>query len=398
MDSSGHAGTGNIAIRPVPLRSRRMALWLAGMVLLMALVLGALYVFNSFRSHAIADFFAHNRPPPAIVAMTVAESQAVPHYLSGIGTIAAVHQVTVASQVGGAITQILFTAGDSVAAGQPLVQLDDGPEQGDLKNFEAQARYDLVTLKRNQELVAKQAVSQSTLDQSQSQLDQANAGVARMKALIAQKLIRAPFAGKLGVRLVEVGQYVAPGTAMVSLTDLSRLYVNFTLPEQTAASLTQGQEVEFDVDAYPGQRFVAKINAIEPQVTTETRTIKLQAVTDNPDGKLLPGMFANVRVVLPPQPDVVTVPETAVENTLYGDSVYLVRQDGVDAKGKPVLKAKRVPVKTGEHIGERVAILSGLSVGDRVVALGQNKVLFDGATVAPSDSGGLALPAKIPNN
>ena len=398
MDSSGRAGPGDIAIGPVPLRSRRMALWLLGMVLLMALVLGGLYAFNSFRSHAIADFFAHNRPPPAIVAMTTAERQPMPHFLAGIGTIAAVHQVTIASQVGGAVTQIQFTAGQTVAAGQPLVQLDDGPEQGDLRNFEAQERYDAVTLKRNQELVAKQAVSQSALDQSQSQLDQANAGIAKTKALIAQKLIRAPFAGKLGVRLVEVGQYVAPGTAMVSLTDLTQLYVNFTLPEQTAESLKPGQEVELAVDAYPDQRFKAKINVIEPQVTADTRTIKLQAVMDNPDGKLLPGMFANVRVVLPPRPDVVTVPETAVENTLYGDSVYVVHQDGVDTKGQPVLKAKRTPVTTGEHVGDRVTVLSGVAEGDRVVALGQNKVLFDGATVAPSDTGGLALPAKIPTN
>ena len=398
MDSSGRAGPGDVALPPVPPASRRKALWVGGMALLMALLLGLLYAFNSFRSHAIADFFAHSRPPPAIVAMTVAERQSVPHYLGGIGSIAAVHQVTIASQVGGAVTQILFTAGQDVTAGQPLVQLDDGPEQGDLKNFEAQQRYDALTLKRNQELATKQAVAQSTVDQSQSLLDQANAGIAKTKALIAQKLIRAPFAGRLGVRLVEVGQYVAPGTAMVSLTDLSRLYINFTLPEQTAASLTAGQEVEIGVDAYPEQRFKAKINAIEPQVTADTRTIKLQAVMDNPEGKLLPGMFANVRVLLPARPDVITVPETAVENTLYGDSVYVVEPEGSDDKGQPLLKAKRVPVTTGEHVGGRVAILSGVKAGDRVVALGQNKVLFDGAAVAPSGNEGLALPAKIPTN
>jgi multidrug efflux system membrane fusion protein len=398
MDSSGHARRGNIDIRPVPLGSRRMLLWLVVMALLMGVVLGALYAFNTFRSHAIADFFAHNQPPPAIVAMTTAESQAVPHYLTGIGSIAAVHQVTIASQIGGAVTQILFTAGQTVAAGQPLVQIDDGPEQGDLKNYQAQERYDALTLKRNKELQAKSVVSQSTVDQSQSQLDQADAEIAKTKAIIGQKLIRAPFPGKLGVRQVEVGQYVAPGTAMVSLTDLRQLYINFTLPEQNAAHLRQGQEVEFTVDAYPTQVFTARINVIEPQVTADTRTMKLQAVTENPDGKLLPGMFANVRVVMPPQPDVITVPETAVENTLYGDSVYVVHQDGIDKKGQPILRAKRTPVKTGEHIGARVVILNGVKAGERVVALGQNKVLFDGAVVAPSDTGGLPLPDKIPTN
>lgn len=398
MDSSGHAARGDDAIRRVPLGSRRMALRLVAMALLMALLLGGLYAFNSYRSHAISAFFAHNRPPPAIVAMTVAERQTVPRYLTGIGTIAAVHQVTVVSQVGGMVTQILFTAGETVAAGQPLLQLDDGPEQGDLKNFEAQAHYAAVTLRRNQELAARQAAPLATVDQNQAQLDEADANIAKTKALIAQKLIRAPFAGRLGVRQVEIGQYVGAGTAMVTLTDLSQLYINFTLPEKDAAAVHPGQAVQLGVDAFPGQSFDAKIHVIEPQIAADTRSIKLQAVMANPDEKLLPGMFANVRVVLPPAADVVTVPETAVDYTLYGDSVYLVRSEGDDAQGKPQLVAKRVPVEAGEHVGDRVIILSGIKAGDRVVALGQNKVLFDGEPVTPSEAGSLVPPAQIPNN
>lgn len=398
MDSSGHSRSeGGVIIRPVRLGDRRMRFRLGIMLLIVLAVLGGLYFFKTMRDSAIKAIFS--RPlPPIPVAMTTAETQTVPHFLSGIGTVAAVHQVTVASQVGGMVTQILFMPGQAVKAGDPLVQLDDGPEQGDLRNFEAQARYAAVTLRRNQELLAKQAAPQSTVDQNQSQLEQANAGIAKTKALIAQKIIRAPFSGRLGVRQVEVGQYVGPGTAMVTLTDLSRLYINFTLPEQDAAQLRPGQEVELAVDAYRGESFKAAINAIEPQISADTRTLKLQAVMENPDGKLLPGMFANVRVVLPPRSDVVTVPETAVENTLYGDSVYLIWQDGTGADGKPVLKAKRVPVKTGEHVNGRVAILSGVKAGDAVVALGQNKVLFDGAPVAPNPQGGLAPPASIPNN
>jgi multidrug efflux system membrane fusion protein len=398
MDSSGRAAGDGLAIRRVPLKSRRMVLWLLVMGLLMALLLGMLYVFNSFRSHAIANFFAHNKPPPASVAMTVAENGTVPHYLTGIGTVAAVHQVTVTSQVGGMVTRILFKSGETVAADQPLVQLDDGPEQGDLKNFEAQAHYAAVTLKRNQELALRQAAPQATVDQNQSQLDQANANIAKTKALIAQKLIRAPFAGRLGVRQVELGQYVGAGTPMVTLTDLSRLYINFTLPEKDAASLHAGQEIEFGVDAFPGQSFKATIDAIEPQIAADTRNIKLQAVMDNPENELLPGMFANVRVVLPPEAGAVTLPETAVDYTLYGDSVYLVRQEGTDGQGRPELVAKRVPVKTGEHFGNRVVILSGIKAGDRVVALGQNKVLFDGEPVTPSEIGALVPPAQIPTN
>ena len=397
MDSSGRAAP-DAAIRRVPLGSRRMVVRLIIVALLMALLLGGLYLFNQFRTHAISAFFAHNRPPPAIVAMTVAEQQTVPHYLTGIGTIQAVHQVTVSPQVGGLITQIPFTAGDAVTAGQPLVQLDDGPDQGDLKNFEAQARYAAITLKRNQELAVRQAAPQATVDQNQAQLDEANASIAKTKALIAQKLIRAPFAGRLGVRQVEVGQYVGPGTALVTLTDLSELYINFTVPEKDAAQVHPGQAVELSVDAYPGQSFDAKIAVIEPQISPDTRTIKMQAVMENPDGKLLPGMFANVHVVLPALSGVVTVPETAVDYTLYGDSVYVVSAEGKDAQGKEQLVAKRVPVKAGERFADRVVILSGVKAGDRVVALGQNKVLFDGEPVTPSDASGLALPAQVPNN
>jgi len=374
-----------------------MLLRLLIMLVIVMAVLGGLYGFKTFRDSLIKGIFSQ-KPPPIAVAMAVAETETVPHFLSGIGTIAAVHQVTVASQIGGMVTQIHFSPGQSVKAGDPLVQLDDGPEQGDLRNFQAQARYAAVTLKRNQELLARQTAPQATVDQNQSQLDQANASIDRTKAMIAQKLIRAPFGGQLGVRLVEVGQYVGPGTAMVSLTDLSRIYINFTLPEQDAAALTPGQEVSLTVDAYRAQTFMAKINAIEPQVSADTRNIKLQAVMDNPDGKLLPGMFASVRVVLPPEQDLVTVPETAVENTLYGDSVYVIRENGTAADGKPILIAKRVPVKTGERINGRVIIASGVAAGDRVVALGQNKVLFDGAPVAPNATGSLALPAHLPNN
>jgi len=381
-----------------PVSRRRVRWWAGGTLLLMLALLGLLYAFNAFRAHGIATFFANNKPPPAVVAMTVAETQNVPHYLPGIGTIQAVHQVTIASQVGGMVTQIMFTAGATVKAGDPLVQLDDGPDQGDLKNFEAQARYAAISLKRSQELLVNKNTPQATVDQNQSQLDQANASIAKTKALIAQKLIRAPFSGKLGVRQIEVGQYVGAGTAMVTLTDLTHLYVNFTLPEQDAAMLRPGQSAEIAVDAYRGESFPARVDTIEPQVSADTRAIKVQAIMDNPDGKLLPGMFANVRVVLPPQPDVVTVPETAVENTLYGDSVYVVHDAGNGADGKPQLKAVRTPVKIGQRFKNQIAILSGVTAGDRVVITGQNKVLFDGALVAPSDSGGPTPPAQIPNN
>jgi membrane fusion protein, multidrug efflux system len=397
MDSSGHARGGDAALDDRTRRPPKTARWLIIMGAIVLAVLGGLYFVRNMRDQAIKAIFAAPKPP-IVVAMTEAERQSVPHSLDAIGTIAAVHQVTVAPQVGGIVTQIFFTPGGIVKASDPLAQLDDGPEQADLKNFEAQARYAAIALKRAQELQSRQVGSQATVDQNQSLLDQASANIAKTKALIAQKLIRAPFAGRLGVRQIDLGQYLSPGTPMVTLTQLAQLYVNFTLPEQDAATLAPNQEIEFTVDAYPRQGFQAKINAIEPQIAADTRTVKVQAIAENQDGRLLPGMFAKVRVVLPPLADIVTVPETAVENTLYGDSIYVVKDGGADPNGKPVLKAVRTPVKTGEHFGDRVAILSGLEPGQRVVALGQNKVLFDGAPVAPSDSAGLTPPTTTPVN
>jgi multidrug efflux system membrane fusion protein len=206
----------------------------------------------------------------------------------------------------------------------------------------------------------------------------------------------------LGIRQVDLGQYVNPGAAIVSLTDLDTLYANFTLPEQNRAQLSVGQTIVIAVDAYRDRSFPAKLATIEPQVGADTRTIKLQATLANQGHLLMPGMFANARVVLPPLPDIVTVPETAVEYTLYGDSVFVVGEDAGaaaagQAGGAPALKVKRTFVKTGDHFDNKVAILEGLKPGDRVATSGQIK-LNDGATVTITASDALATPAKVPTN
>ena len=355
--------------------------WLVIVGLLLVLVLGGLYGFNRFRERAIANFFAHNKPPPAEISAVVAKTGQVPNYAQGIGSLAAVHQVTVTSQVGGLVTKILFKPGTEVKAGDPLVQLDDGPERGDLASYEAQARYATVSLERAKVLAQRQAGTQATVDQLQSQLDQARAMMLKTYALISQKLIRAPFDGKLGVRQVDLGQYVSPGMPIVSLTNLKELFVNFTLPSTMRAEIAAGQKVDVISDAFPGHNFEAKITTIDPQIRPDTRTMTIQARMDNPKEELLPGMFVDAKVVLPPKPDRVILPATAVDYTLYGDSVYVVRQDGNDASGKPVLKAYRVAVEAGERWGNNVAILSGVKPGDRVVAAGQIKLQNGGEVI-----------------
>lgn len=367
------------------------------MAVLLLIVFGGLYYYNVFRTKMTAQFFATMKPPPVTIAVAEAKSEALPQSLSGIGSMTAVHEVTVAPEVGGRVTKIFFQSGATVHAGDPLVQLNDQPEQGDLLNFRAQARLAQVNLVRAKELASRGNGPIANVDLYQSQLDQANAMIAKTQAIIAQKIVRAPFSGVLGIRQVDLGQYVNAGTALVSLTDLDTLYADFTLPEQSRSALSVGQTVEIAVDAYPKRDFAGKLTTIEPQIAVDTRTIKLQATLANPDHLLQPGMFAKARVVLPSLPSVVMVPETAVDYTLYGDSVFLVTQDGSDGNGKPVFKAKRSYVKTGEHVGGQVAVLDGLKPGDRVAASGQIK-LHDGAIVIPGTSDSLAAPAHLPNN
>jgi membrane fusion protein, multidrug efflux system len=280
-----------------------------------------------------------------------------------------------------------------VKAGDPLVQINDAPDRGDLANYQAQANLAQIKLARSAQLVKRQFTPQETVDENQSQLAQMNALTQKTEAIIAQKLIRAPFSGQLGIRQIDLGQYLNPGAPIVTLTDLSLLYVNFTLPSQIRRQISVGQRVNVTSDAFPGRIFVAEITTIEPQLSPDTRTIEVQATMPNPGDALLPGMFVDAAVVLPPQPDAMVVPETSVEYTLYGDSVYVIREDGKDAKGNPVLKAMRTPVKTGTRWDDNVAILSGLKPGERVVAAGQVK-LQNGVQVAVTGS----PPPQPPTN
>ncbi len=368
------------------------------MALLMVLFGAGFYGFNAFRAQAINAAFTRmaTSPPPVVVAVAVAKKETMPRYAPGIGTLQAVHQVTITSEVGGLVTKIYFHAGAAVKAGDPLVQLNDQPDQGDLSNFRAQAKLAELNLVRSKELLARQNAAQATVDQNQAQLDQMRANIAKTEAIIAQKLIRAPFDGVLGIRQVEVGQYVNAGGPVVTLTDLNNLYVNFTLPEQQRGQIAVGQQVLISVDAYPDRTFEAALTTIEPQIDPGMRAVKVQATLANPDHALQPGMFANIRVVLPSGPDVVTVPATSVDFTLYGDSVFVVREDGKDADGKPVLRVTRTFVKTGERDRDRVAILDGVSPGDQVVVSGQLK-LQSGTAVVVQPSQALAPPAKLPN-
>ena len=375
-------------------RPVRLVRWFLIVGLLLAAVVSGLGFFKFvFLPNLFKEIFS-KPPPPASVNIATAKSETIPNLLTAVGDLAAVHQVNVTSDVNGRITDILFTAGASVKEGTPLLQMFDAPEQGDLANYKAQQRVAQISLDRAKQLAERQFGPQATVDNAQAAFDQASAGIAKTEAIISQKLVRAPFDGELGVRKVEVGQYLTAGTQIVSLTDLSALYANFTVTEKDSAQLKVGHTVRIAVDAYPGRTFEGKITTIEPQIATETRNIRVQATIQNPDRILKPGMFVTTTIVLPNNPPVITVPETAVDYTLYGDSVFLIGEKKAE-DGKTSLTATRTFVQTGKRIEGRAEILKGLKDGDRVVAVGQLK-LQSGSAVTISTDPTPPIPAKPP--
>ena len=389
-----HKISGEPIDNKAPKRPVRPVLWFIIVGALLAVLVGGLVWFNYFRGQMIKQFFANNKPPPVAVSAAEAKSEVVPNLLTAVGGLAAVHQVDVSADVNGRVTEIKFEPGSHVEAGTPLVQMFDAPEQGDLANYKAQSTVAQLSLDRAKQLATRQFGPQATVDTAQAAYDQALAGIAKTEALISQKLVRAPFSGDLGVRKVEVGQYLTAGTAIVSLTDLSELWANFTVTEKDSGNLKVGQPVRLKVDAYPGRTFDAKITTIEPQISTDTRNIRVQATISNPEKILKPGMFVTTTVVLPDKPAVVTVPETAVDYTLYGDSVFVITEKK-EADGKTSLSAVRTFVQTGSRVEGRVEIVKGVKPGDKVVAVGQLK-LQSGAAVSISTDPAPQIPAQPP--
>jgi multidrug efflux system membrane fusion protein len=384
-----------LAGKPIDEKGRkrpvRLVRWFIIVGLMLTVVVGGIVYFQSWKEGFLKHMFATMKPPPATVSVVEAKSEVVPNLLTAVGGLAAVHQVNVTSDVSGRITDIKFQPGSHVEAGAPLLQLFDGPEQGDLASFKAQAQGAQAALERAKQLASRQFGPQSTVDATQATYDQAMAGIAKTEALISQKLVRAPFEGELGVRMVEVGQFLNAGTTIVSLTALDELYANFTVTEKDSGALKVGQIVRIKVDAYPGQSFEGKITTIEPQIMADTRNIRVQATIANPNHILKPGMFATTTVVLPDKPPVITVPETAVDYTLYGDSVFLIAEKETD--GKTSLTAVRTFVQTGNRVDGRAEVLKGLKPGDRVVAVGQLKLQSGSPVVISSDP-----PPPIPAN
>jgi membrane fusion protein, multidrug efflux system len=289
-----------------------------------------------------------------------------------------------------------------VGAGALLINIDDSVEQADLSNGLAQLKNAETTLARQKTLVALGNTPQSTVDTAIATRDSALATVDRTRAVIAQKAIKAPFAGRLGLRNVDLGQYVAVGTSLVTLQQLDPIYADFPVPEEALRSLAAGQAVSMTVDAIPGRSFEGKIEAIDARVSAESRNVTARAVFANPDHKLLPGMFANLTVTTGKPASVLTVPRTAIVYSLYGDAVFVVaaapharEQGGVSDKGASGLIAVRRSVRVGPASGERIAIEDGLRAGEKVVTAGQIK-LQAYMPVTLDETAALPAPAETP--
>lgn len=346
---------------------------------------GLIFGFDGLRHYMMKKFFASYQPPPVTISSSKAKAEIWQPSIRAVGSLVAINGVNVTSQVAGQVIAIYFQSGQFVKMGQLIIKLDDRTDLEDLQNYQAQLKLDQLDFNRQNQLIKSKSVSQQAFDQAQAKLQQSTALVAKTQVLISQKTITAPFDGKIGIRMVNLGQYISPGTPLVNLQSFNPLYVQFSLPQQNLSQLFQGQMLRLKVDAYKGETFFGKVTAINSEVSNLTRNILVQGTIPNIDNRLYPGMFANVHVLLPKQENVVTVPQTAVTFNLFGDSVYVIRHEGSDKSGKPILRVHLQYVKTGERRNNAVAILSGIKTGDDVVTSGQLK-LEDGTQVEINNS------------
>jgi membrane fusion protein (multidrug efflux system) len=354
------------------------------LVFILALALcGGLVWFNFFRDKMIKDFFANMQQPAQAVTSAKVEAKTWRPGISALGTARAANGVELAVEVGGVVKSINFTSNQRVQQGTLLVQIDDAVDRADLANVQAQLKLSEANFDRSKTLASRGYAAEATFDQNAAQLATARAQEARTKAVIEQKALRAPFSGVIGISRIDVGQYVQPGTMVASFQDLQSMKVDFTVPEQSAGEVKLGQEVRLGLTE-TNLPFKGRIIGKDPRVDPKTRLVSVQAIVDdNKDGAIVPGQFLHVEVVLPEQPNVVTLPQTAVISSLYGDYVYIIEQ--AEKNGQQVQTVKQVFVKAGRRRGGSLEILSGIEPGQQVVASGQNK-LQAGATVKIDNS------------
>lgn len=349
-------------------------------IIVLGLVAVGIVGFEMFRSKMIEDFFTSREAPAVTVPVFEVEPRQWTPVISAIGTVVAVRGVELTVEAAGIVKELGFTANDSVEGGQLLVRLDDAVQVADLNAGRTQARLDEQALKRTQELRERGVTSGVNLDEAEARAESSRAQVAKLEAVLSTKRLRAPFAGTIGIPNVDLGSYVTPGTEIATLQDLDTLYADFKVPEQQFALLDIGQTVRVGPEE-GSLRLEGQISGIDPRINPATRLVSVRAEVENGDAQLVPGQFVQIEVQLPREGDVLTIPQTALVTSLYGDHVYIVRQAEDDADK---LVARQAFVTAGRRTGGMVEIVEGLEPGDRVITAGQNR-LSNGTPVTPDN-------------
>ncbi|MDD5001379.1 MAG: efflux RND transporter periplasmic adaptor subunit [Thiomonas arsenitoxydans] len=377
------------------------------MLIIAAVLIGGMVWFQHFKGTMIAKAIKGMSNPPQTVSTIVAQESSWQPTVEALGNLRASQQASLSPQIAGVVTAIHFRSGEKVRAGQVLAQISDAPQRAQLAQLQAQvgqlqAQLNLaqITLARDEAQLKVQAISQAVVDTDranvtsvQAQLKALAEQINAQKAVLAQATVTAPFSGVLGIRQVNLGQYLAPGTAVVTLQALDPMDIDFTVPQNQIDLVHVGMKAELTTNAAAGKTFEAKVIAVEPQINTATRNLTVRARIPNPKGELLPGVFATIRLTDGAPHNYITLPNAAVAYNPYGATVYLVKDEGKGADGKPKLVAEQRFITTGLTRGDQVAVLSGLKAGETVVTAGQLK-LRNGVPVLINNS---VQPSDNPN-
>jgi membrane fusion protein (multidrug efflux system) len=338
------------------------------------LVFGAIFGFQAFKAKMIRQAMSSLSAPPQTVSTIPAKMQEWSTRLEAVGSARAVNGANLSSQVSGIVSALHFESGADVKEGTLLVELMAADDIAHLEALKATAALAKITYERDRRLVTTHAVSQQTVDTDEWTLKGDEAQVAQQQALVDYKSIKAPFSGRLGIRQVDLGQYLAAGTSIATLQQLDPIYVDFYLPQQALAQIKVGQQVTAKVDTWPDATFSGTISAINSLVDAATRNVQVRATLENHELKLLPGMFITVSIDVGAPQSYVTLPQTAIAYNSYGNIAYVIESKGKNEQGQQQLLARQTFVTTGATRGDQVAVLTGIKDGDIVVTAGQVKL------------------------
>lgn len=361
------------------------------MLLITGIVFGGILAWKMFAWHMMNQYFSTMKAPVVAVSTITAGYQAWQPQIKASGSLRAKTGVDISSEIAGMVKTVHFVSGAQIKAGDVLVELDNSVDLAHLHSLEAATQLAETVYKRDKALFAAHAISKATLEADAADLKSKTALVEEQTSLVNKKTIHAPFDGRLSFSAIDLGAYVHPGDKIVSLQSLDPIYVDFYIPQQVITQVAIDQAIALTTDSYPGKTFTGKITTIDPRVDPTTRNIQVEATLSNVDYQLLPGMFAAVDIATGTPEQYLTLPQTAISYNPYGETIYLVKQNGKDAKGQPILIAEQHFVTLGQTRGDQVTILSGLKQGDQVITAGQLKLkngspIMINNTVLPSNN------------